>query len=339
MTQKVALITGVAGQDGSYLAELLLSKKYVVHGVVRQSSVNNTQRIAHIIDNPDFHLHCGDVTRSMFSLVTSVKPDEIYNLAAQTFVKASFEIPLYTMDANSNSVVELLEVIRSLNPTHKIKLYQASTSEMFGSSPPPQNEDTPFLPCSPYAISKLASYWFVKTYRSAYGIFAVNGILFNHESPRRGECFVTKKICRGVADIAYGYIKHIELGNLNAKRDWGHVRDYVECMWKMLQQESPEDFVVSTGISKTVREFVEEAFKQIDMRLTWEGDGLKELGVDQNDVIRVTINPELFRPSEVEALEGDSAKARKMLNWTPTHTFENIVSEMVNIELMCNEND
>jgi len=335
--QTVALITGVGGQDGSYLAELLLSKNYIVHGLIRHSSVNNSQRILHIIDNEDFHLHYGDITQSLFGVVDLVKPDEIYNLAAQTYVKASFDIPGYTMQTNANSVVDLLEAIRTINP--KIKLYQASTSELFGSSPPPQNEDTPFQPCSPYAISKLSSYWFVKTYRSAYALFAANGILFNHESPRRAEWFVTKKICRGVADIAYNYINHLELGNLNAKRDWGHARDYVECMWKILQQEKPDDFVISTGISKTVREFVEEAFRQIDLTLTWEGAGLDEVGVDQNGVTRVTVNSKHFRPTEIAVLEGDSTKARELLDWKPTHSFENIVSEMVNIELMCNEDE
>jgi len=334
---KIALITGVGGQDGSYLAELLLSKNYIVHGLIRHSSVNNRQRILHIVDNKNFHLHVGDIIQSLFDLVACVKPDEIYNLAAQTFVEASFSIPAYTMQTNANSVIELLEAIRTLNP--KIKLYQASTSELFGTSPPPQNEDTAFHPCSPYAISKLSSYWFVKNYRDAYGLFAVNGILFNHESPRRGECFVTKKVCQGVADIAFDYITHIELGNLNARRDWGHAKDYVECMWKMLQHDKPDDFVISTGISKTVREFVEEAFKHIDMTLTWEGEGLSEVGIDQNGVTRVTVNPKHFRPTDVEVLEGDSSKARELLSWTPTQTFEHIVSEMVNIELLCNEDD
>lgn len=332
---KIALITGVGGQDGSYLAELLLSKNYIVHGLIRHSSVNNKQRILHILDNRNFHLHCGDINQSISNLISRIKPDEIYNLAAQTFVKTSFDIPSYTLMTNCNSVLELLEAIRTINP--KIKLYQASTSELFGTSPPPQNEDTPFHPCSPYAISKLSSFWFVKNYRDAYGIFAVNGILFNHESPRRGECFVTKKICQKVADISYGFDSFLELGNLNAKRDWGHARDYVECMWKMLQHETPDDFVISTGISKSVREFVEEAFKLIGMEISWVGEGVDEKGLDQNGITRVVINPELFRPTEVEALQGDSSKARRILGWEPKHTFEHIVSEMVNIELMCND--
>lgn len=335
--QKVALITGVGGQDGSYLAELLLSKDYIVHGLLRHASINNTQRLLHIMANEKFHIHYGDVTQSLYSLISAVKPDEIYNLAAQTFVKTSFDIPQYTVATNSNSVIDILEAIRNINP--KIKLYQASTSELYGTSPPPQNETTPFHPCSPYAISKLSSYWFVKNYRDAYGLFAVNGILFNHESPRRGECFVTKKICNGVANIASDLITHIELGNLNAKRDWGHARDYVECMWKMLQQDTPNDFVISTGVSKTVREFADEAFKNINMVLKWEGEGINEVGIDQNGVVRVRVNSKYFRPTEVEHLEGDSTKAREILGWKPTYTFEKIVEEMVNIELMCSEED
>lgn len=328
---KIALITGIGGQDGSYLAELLLSKNYQVHGLLRHCSVNNKQRIQHLENNKNFHLHYGDVTQSIMSLIAKIKPTEIYNLAAQSFVKASFEIPRYTFDSNSTSVLDILESIKILNPS--IKLYQASTSELFGDAPPPQNELTPFRPRSPYAISKLASFWFVCNYREAYNLYAVNGILFNHESPRRGDCFVTKKICRGVSDIEKGIIDYIELGNLNAKRDWGHARDYVECMWKMLQQEIPNDFVISTGISKSVREFVEEAFDKINLKITWTGTGLDEIGIDQNEKVRIKVNSVYFRPTEVEFLEGDSTKAKKLLNWKPTISFKDMVEEMMAVEL------
>lgn len=330
--QRCALITGVGGQDGSYLAELLLSKNYEVHGLIRHCSVNNKQRIQHIESNKNFHLHYGDVTQSIMALISEIKPHEIYNLAAQSFVKASFDIPRYTFDSNSTSVLDILESIRVLDPT--IKLYQASTSELFGDALPPQNELTPFRPRSPYAISKLASYWSICNHREAYKLFAVNGILFNHESPRRGDCFVTKKICRGVSDIVKGVINFIELGNLNAKRDWGHARDYVKCMWMMLQQDTPQDFVISTGVSKSVREFVEEAFDKIDLKITWQGTGLNEVGVDQYSNIRVKVNPIYFRPTEVEFLEGDSSKAQKILNWKPSISFKDMVEEMMSVELI-----
>lgn len=327
-----ALITGVGGQDGSYLAELLLSKNYEVHGLMRHCSVNNKQRIQHIESNKNFYIHYGDVTQSIMDLISKIKPHEIYNLAAQSFVKASFDIPRYTFDSNATSVLDILESIRVLDPT--IKLYQASTSELFGDASPPQNELTPFRPRSPYAISKLASYWFVCNYREAYNLFAVNGILFNHESPRRGDCFVTKKICRGVSDIVKGVIDFIELGNLNAKRDWGHARDYVECMWMMLQQKTPDDFVISTGVSKSVREFVEEAFDKIDLKITWKGTGLNEIGIDQYSNTRVKVNPVYFRLTEVEFLEGDSSKAQKILNWKPSISFKDMIEEMMSVELM-----
>lgn len=331
---KIALITGIGGQDGSYLAELLLEKKYCVHGLLRHSSVDNKQRIQHLERNKklNFHLHYGDVTQSIMALIAKIKPHEIYNLAAQSFVKASFDIPRYTFDSNATSVLDILESIRVLDPT--IKLYQASTSELFGDASPPQNELTPFRPRSPYAISKLASYWSVCNHREAYKLFAVNGILFNHESPRRGNCFVTKKICRGVSDISKGIINYIELGNLNAKRDWGHARDYVECMWKMLQQDTPRDFVISTGISRSVRDFVQEAFDKIDLKISWNGAGLNEIGLDQYGITRVKVNSDYFRPTEVECLEGDSAKAKSLLNWKPTITFEDMVEEMMSVELM-----
>jgi GDPmannose 4,6-dehydratase len=329
--RKIALITGIGGQDGSYLAELLLSKGYIVHGLIRHCSVDNKQRIRHLINIPDFYLHYGDMTQSMAVLIKEVDPTEIYNLAAQSFVKASFDMPRYTCDSNATSVIELLEAVRVLNPT--IRIYQASTSELFGDSPPPQNEETRFQPRSPYAISKLFSYWLVRNYREAYNLFAVNGILFNHESPRRGDMFVTKKICKGVADIMFGKSESIDLGNLNALRDWGHARDYVVCMWQMLQQSVPDDFVISTGYTWSVRQFVEEAFKNVSMTITWLGEGLDEVGIDQNGITRVKVNTVFFRPTEVEALHGDSTKARRVLGWTPTTTFEDMVSEMMSSEL------
>jgi len=335
MPRKTALITGVGGQDGSYLAELLLEKDYDVHGLIRHCSVNNKYRVCHLEEHDRFHLHYGDVTQSLVSLIKQIRPDEIYNLAAQSFVKVSFDIPRYTSEANATSVLELLEAIRVVDP--KIKLYQASTSELFGDAPAPQNERTPFRPRSPYAISKLYSYWMVRNYREAYGLFAVNGILFNHESPRRGGCFVTKKVCRGVADIKDGYSECIKLGNLNAKRDWGHARDFVVCMWKMLQQDEPADFVICTGEYRTVRELVEEAFKHIDLKITWKGEDLDEVGVDQNGDVRVRVDPVYFRPTEVDFLHGDCSKAKKILDWNPSISFEDMIAEMVTIELLDDE--
>ncbi len=335
MPRKIALITGVGGQDGSYLAELLLDKGYDVHGLIRHCSVNNKYRVCHLDDVKNFYIHYGDVTQSLAKLIQQIKPDEIYNLAAQSSVKASFDIPIYTSEANATSVLELLEAIRVVNP--QIKLYQASTSELFGDSPAPQDEDTPFRPRSPYAISKLYAYWMIRNYRDAYGIFAVNGILFNHESPRRGGCFVTKKVCRGVADIKDGYAYSIKLGNLNAKRDWGHARDFVGCMWKMLQQETPDDYVICTGEYRTVRELVEEAFKHIDMKITWKGEGLNEVGIDQDGQTRIKVDTRYFRPTEVEFLHGDCSKAQKHLDWKPSITFEDMIEEMVNIELLNDE--
>jgi GDPmannose 4,6-dehydratase len=331
-----ALITGVGGQDGSYLAEMLLEKGYDVHGLVRHCSVNNKYRIFHLEDHERLHLHHGDVTQSLVALIKQIRPDEIYNLAAQSFVKTSFDIPRYTSDANATSVLELLEAIRVVDPN--IKFYQASTSELFGDAPPPQNERTPLSPRSPYAVAKLYSYWMVKLYREAYGLFAVNGILFNHESPRRGDNFVTKKVCRGVADIKDGRSECIKLGNLNAKRDWGHARDFVVCMWKMLQQDEPDDFVICTGEYRTVRELVEEAFKHIDLKITWKGEGIDELGIDQNGVVRVRVDPVFFRPTEVEFLHGDCSKAKKALDWNPSISFEDMIAEMVNVELLDDEN-
>lgn len=335
MPRKTALITGIGGQDGSYLAELLLDKGYSVHGLIRQCSMNNKYRICHLEDHEHFHIHYGDVTQSVVNLIKTIRPDEIYNLAAQSFVKASFDIPRYTSDANAISVLELLEAIRVVDS--KIKFYQASTSDLFGDAPTPQNESTPFSPKSPYATSKLYAYWMVRNYREAYGLFAVNGILFNHESSRRSGCFVTKKVCRGVADIKDGYSKCITLGNLNAKRDWGYARDFVRCMWKMLQQDKPDDYVVCTGEYRTVRQLVEEAFKHIDLTITWQGEGFDEVGVDQHGETRVRVDPVYFRPTEVEFLHGDCSKAKKILDWNPSITFEDMIAEMVNIELLNDE--
>lgn len=332
MPRKTALITGVGGQDGSYLAELLLEKDYDVHGLIRQCSVNNKYRIFHLEEHERFHLHYGDMTQSLVNLIKQIRPDEIYNLAGQSFVGASFDIPRCTFEVNATSVLELLEAIRVVDP--KIRLYQASTGEMFGNAPAPQNECTPFHPRSPYAISKLYSYWMVRNYREAHDLFAVNGILFNHESPRRGGRFVTKKVCRGVADIKEGYIECIRLGNLNAKRDWGHARDFVECMWKMLQQDEPDDFVICTGEYRTVRELVEEAFKHIDLKITWDGEGLDEVGIDQNGDVRVRVDPVYLRPIDVEFLHGDYSKAKKVLGWNPSISFEDMIADMVNIELL-----
>jgi GDPmannose 4,6-dehydratase len=335
MPRKTALITGVGGQDGSYLAELLLEKDYNVHGLIRNCSVNNKHRVCHLEEHERFHIHYGDVTQSLANLIKQIRPDEIYNLAAQSFVGASFSIPMYTFNTNATGVLELLEAIKLVDP--KIKLYQASTSEMFGDAPTPQNECTPFSPRSPYAISKLCSYWNVRNYRDAYNLFAVNGILFNHESPRRGGCFVTKKVCKGVAAIKDGYAECIKLGNLNAKRDWGHARDFVACMWKMLQHDTPDDFVICTGEYRSVRELVEEAFKHIDLKITWKGEGLDEVGVDQNGDVRVCVDPVYFRPTDVEFLHGDCSKAKRVLDWNPSISFEDMIAEMVNIELLDDE--
>lgn len=328
---KVALITGVGGQDGSYLSEFLLSKGYIVHGLLRHCSVNNKQRITHLEGNDNFHLHYGDITQSLSGLILKTAPDEIYNLAGQSFVKASFDIPQYTCKVNAMGVLELLESIKNINP--KIRMYQASTSEIYGDSEPPQNEDTAFRPRSPYAVAKLFSYWMVRNYREAYGMFVTNGILFNHESPRRGDCFVTKKVCEGVSNIVNGKQDHIELGNLNAKRDWGHSKDFVECMWKILQEDKPDDYVISTGQSKTVKELVEVAFKRVGKAITWEGEGEDEVGLDQDGIVRIKVNPIYFRPTEVEALQGNSTKAQNELLWTPTVLFEDMIGEMIDAEL------
>jgi GDPmannose 4,6-dehydratase len=331
LSTKIAFITGITGQDGSYLAEFLLSKKYIVHGLIRRTSNDNKLRIYHLLKNPYFFLHFGDVTDSLHQLLSEIKPNEIYNLAAVSFVQDSFDNPKLTHSVNSIAVIDLLETVKSLNLNTKI--YKASTSEMFGNSLPPQNEKTLFSPRSPYAISKLAAYWHIVNYRNMFGIYAVNGILFNHESPKRGDCFVTKKICSQVAAIQNGYLDFIELGNLDAKRDWGHAKDYVYAMWLMLQQEKADDYVISTGISTSVRDLVQEAFSYINMRITWLGESIDEVGVDQNGIVRVKCNVGLFRPNDVEHLEGDFTKAKNKLGWEPKISFNKLIKEMMEEEL------
>lgn len=322
-----ALITGITGQDGSYLAELLLQKGYEVHGIIRRSSSFNTGRIDHIFNK--IHLHYGDMTDGMnlVNILSKIRPTEIYNLAAQSHVMVSFQTPEYTAQSDALGVLKLLEAVRSLNIPCRI--YQASTSEMFGSSPGPQNENTPFHPCSPYGTAKLYAHWICSNYRDAYNMYISSGILFNHESPRRGETFVTRKVTRGVADIYNKKEEFIMLGNLNAIRDWGHAKDYVNAMWLMLQQETPDDYVIATGISNTVRNMVELAFSTIEMKIKWKKTGVNEIGIDHNNVVRVRIDPKYYRPNEVDLLHGDPAKANKILNWHPQISFETMIVEMV----------
>ena len=342
---KVAIITGVTGQDGSYLAELLLSKKYYVHGLVRRTSTSNTSRIDNLLNNKKiynkkFFVHYFDISdpSSITSIINKVKPDEVYNLAAQSDVGLSFKMPTYTLNVNVEGTIYLLDSIR-LQKNKKIKFYQASSSELYGKVvETPQNELTPFYPRSPYAISKLCSYWITKNYREAYGTFACNGILYNHESPRRGQNFVTRKITIGLAKIFLGIENNLKLGNLNAKRDWGHAKDYVEMMWLMLQQKKPKDYVVSTGKCYSVREFIFYASGYLGMKIKWEGKGVKEKGFWINPTLNkkffklnpiITISKKYFRPSEVDLLKGDSSLAAKELKWKPKVTFEKLVKEMV----------
>ncbi|OQX52319.1 MAG: GDP-mannose 4,6-dehydratase [Candidatus Cloacimonas sp. 4484_209] len=334
---KKALITGITGQDGSYLAELLLSKGYAVYGMVRRSSSFNTGRIDHLINNYStdrFDFFRGDVTdiNSLMSILKEVQPDEIYNLAAQSHVKVSFEIPVYTFETVANGTLKLLEAIRSLGLNCKI--YQAGSSEMFGASPPPQNENTPFYPRSPYAAGKVAAYYLCVNYREAYNMWIANGILFNHESPRRGETFVTRKVTRAVARIKLGIQDKIYLGNLEAKRDWGYAPEYVEAMWLMLQQDEPEDYVIATGESHSVREFVELAFKFAGFDIIWDGEGLDERGIDaRTGRVLIEIHPRYFRPTEPEFLLGDATKAREKLGWKPKVKFKELVNIMVEADL------
>ncbi len=334
---KKALITGITGQDGSYLAELLLEKGYEVHGIIRRASTFNTERIDHIYQDPHstgkkLFLHYGDLTDStnLIRIIKEISPDEIYNLAAQSHVKVSFETPEYTGNSDALGTLRILEAIRLLNLEKKTKFYQASTSEMFGATPPPQREETPFYPRSPYGAAKVYSYWITRNYREAYGMFAVSGILFNHESPRRGETFVTRKITRAAARITLGLQEKIFLGNLNAKRDWGHARDYVRAMYLMLQQEVPQDYVIATGKQFSVREFCEAVFKELGTDLTWQGAGVEERGIDKKTgKTLIEIDPHYFRPTEVESLLGDPTKAKNELGWEAEVDFNGLVKEMV----------
>ncbi len=331
---KKALITGITGQDGSYLAELLIEKGYEVHGIIRRSSSFNTSRIDHIFSL--LKLHYGDLvdSQSLNTLIHNIKPDEVYNLGAQSHVKVSFDIPDYTSQVDALGTLRLLEAIRGCKLEDHVKFYQASTSELYGLvQETPQRETTPFYPRSPYGVAKLYGFWIVKNYREAYDLHASSGILFNHESPRRGETFVTKKITTGLNNIKNGKQEILELGNLNSKRDWGHAKDYVKAMWLMLQQEKPDDYVISTGEQYSVREFVEKAATYIGFDIQWEGKGVNEKGIDKNSgktIIRV--NSKYFRPTEVDTLLGDSTKARKILGWTPTISFEDLVKDMCTYE-------
>jgi GDPmannose 4,6-dehydratase len=340
---KVALITGTTGQDGAYLAELLLSKGYIVHGLKRRSSSFNTERIDHLYQDPHtgnarFLLHYGDMTDStnVIRIIQEVTPDEIYNLAAQSHVQVSFETPEYTANADALGPLRILEAMRILKLEAKTRFYQASTSELYGLvQETPQREKTPFYPRSPYAVAKLYAYWITVNYREAYGMYACNGILFNHESPTRGETFVTRKIARAAAAVGSGRQELLFLGNLDARRDWGHARDYVEGMWTMMQREEPEDFVLATGEAHSVREFVERAFAEVDCRIEWQGAGVDEKGVDAaTGQVLVQVDPRYFRPTEVDFLLGDSSKARELLGWKPTVPFEALVKEMVAAELL-----
>lgn len=346
---KVALITGITGQDGAYLAELLLEKGYIVHGIKRRSSLFNTDRIDHLYEDPHvsnrhFILHYGDLTDStnLIRIIQDVQPDEIYNLGAMSHVMVSFDTPEYTANADGIGTLRILEAVRLLNLTKKTKIYQASTSELYGLvQEVPQSENTPFYPRSPYGVAKLYAYWITVNYREAYGMFACNGILFNHESPLRGETFVTRKITRAVAQIALGLQSKMYMGNLDAKRDWGHAKDYVDAMWRILQLDEPEDFVIATGITTTVRDFIKMAFSVVGVELEFKGEGINEVAIvksSNNEFINigqevVSIDPKYFRPTEVELLIGDPAKAKAKLGWEPKYTLAEIVEEMVQCDL------
>jgi len=336
--EKIALITGITGQDGAYLAEFLLEKGYKVHGIKRRSSLFNTNRIDHLYQdphdkNPKFILHHGDLTdsSSLIRIIQESQPDEIYNLAAQSHVAVSFEEPEYTANSDALGALRILEAIRILGLEKKTRFYQASTSELFGEvQETPQNEKTPFHPRSPYAVAKLYAYWITINYREAYGIYACNGILFNHESPIRGETFVTRKITRALVRIKLGLQDCVYLGNIDAKRDWGHAKDYVEMQWLMLQQDKPEDFTISTGEQHSVREFIEIAAKEVDIEIEWKGEGVDEVGINtKTNTIIIRIDEKYFRPTEVETLLGDSSKAKNKLNWQPKISFQELVEEMM----------
>ncbi|GAB2473729.1 GDP-mannose 4,6-dehydratase [Hymenobacter qilianensis] len=348
---KVALVTGITGQDGAYLAELLLEKGYMVHGIKRRSSLFNTDRIDHLYQDPHdqnvrFKLHYGDLSDStnLIRIIQEVQPDEIYNLGAMSHVKVSFDTPEYTANADGIGTLRILEAVRLLGLTKKTRIYQASTSELYGLvQAVPQSETTPFYPRSPYAVAKLYGYWITVNYREAYGMFACNGILFNHESPLRGETFVTRKITRGTARIAMGLQQKIYLGNLDARRDWGHAKDYVEAMWRILQQDEPEDFVIATGVTTTVRDFVKMAFEEVGIELAFEGEGANEKArvvrcgnpdyqVAEGTVV-VEVDPKYFRPTEVELLIGDPTKSQQKLGWTPTYDLPALVQDMMQADL------
>ena len=342
---KKALITGITGQDGSYLAEFLINKGYEVHGVKRRTSLINTDRIDHLYQDPhdnklNFILHHGDLTdsTSLIRIIQEVQPDEIYNLAAQSHVAVSFEEPEYTANSDALGALRILEAIRILNLQKKTKYYQASTSELYGAvQETPQNEKTPFYPRSPYGVAKLYAYWITVNYREAYGIYACNGILFNHESPVRGETFVTRKITMALARIKLGLQKNLFLGNLEARRDWGHAQDFVEAQWLMLQKNKPKDYVIATGKQYSVRDFVNQAAKNLEIKIDWKGKGLEEVGqFDGKDIIKV--DPRYFRPTEVETLLGDSRKAKEELNWSPKISFEQLVKEMIDEDLRLAKN-
>ncbi len=343
---KKALITGVTGQDGAYLAEFLLGKGYEVHGIKRRTSLFNTARVDHLYEDPHaserrFILHYGDMTdsSSLLHIMEKVQPDEVYNLAAQSHVKVSFEEPEYTANSDALGVLRLLEAMRTLH-LNQTRFYQASTSELYGLVQQiPQTEKTPFYPRSPYAVAKMYGYWITVNYREAYGMYACNGILFNHESPLRGETFVTRKITRGLARIKVGLQDKLYLGNLDAKRDWGHARDYIEMQWLMLQQDQAEDYVIATGQQYSVREFVQRCAGKLDMDLRWSGEGLEEKAIDPQGNVVVAVDPAYFRPTEVETLLGDATKAREQLGWTPRTTFEQLVTEMVDADLKSAERD
>lgn len=336
--KKVALITGVTGQDGSYLAEFLLEKGYDVHGVIRRSSVDFRERIAHLEGKSDFHLHYADMGDSMsiMQVICKVRPDEIYNLAAQSHVQVSFDAPEYTANVVATGVLRVLEAVRQCGLTDKCRIYQASTSELYGKVEEiPQNENTPFHPYSPYAVAKLYGYWIVKEYREAYNMFCCSGILFNHESERRGETFVTRKITLAAARIAQGKQEKLQLGNLSSLRDWGYAPDYVECMWLILQNDKPDDFVIATGVQHTVREFATLAFKNVGIDLRWEGEGIDEKGIDTaTGKVLVEVSPDFYRPTDVVNLLGDPTKARTQLGWNPSKTsFEQLVKIMTDSDM------
>jgi GDPmannose 4,6-dehydratase len=339
---KVALITGITGQDGAYLAELLLEKGYVVHGIKRRSSLFNTDRIDHLYQdqhekNVNFKLHYGDLTDStnLIRIVQEVQPDEIYNLAAQSHVKVSFETPEYTANSDALGTLRILEAIRILKLEKKTRFYQASTSELYGLVQEiPQKETTPFYPRSPYGVAKLYGFWITKNYRESYGMYACNGILFNHESPLRGETFVTRKITRGAAKISLGMQEKLFMGNIDSERDWGHAKDYVEGMWRMLQQDTPDDYVLATGVKITVREFINMAFAEVGINIKWEGKGEQEKGIDsKTGTVVVEIDPKYYRPAEVDLLVGDASKARTTLGWKPVYTVQQLCKEMVHADL------